>query len=44
MRAAQNVNVVPTANSLPDTVEVRFVPGTAPAGLYQGLDWVLEKP
>ena len=38
------MNVDPTQNSLPEIVEVRFVPGTAPAGLYQELDWVWEKP
>jgi hypothetical protein len=36
--------VVPTANSFPEISEVRFVPGTAPRGLYHELDWVLEKP
>jgi hypothetical protein len=41
---AQNLNVVPIANSFPDMSEVMFVPGTAPAGLYQALDWEWEKP
>jgi hypothetical protein len=36
--------VVPTANSLPEISEVRLVPGAAPYGVYQALDWLWERP